>query len=99
MLSIMNQQTPPDGRLSFGRRFRDIPNWPEKPFRIEVNKAELRFAVSYQLREWALQPAVIARKVSPCPKTSPGAYALAASSVVEALSDLFRVPQNQTAPA
>jgi transposase len=63
--------------------------------------------------ERMLRPAVIARKVSHCSKTWPGAYALAAftsviqtllkkvgsSSVVEALSDLFHVPQSQTAPA
>jgi transposase len=63
--------------------------------------------------ERMLRPAVIARKVSHCSKTWPGAYALAAftsviqtllkksasSSVVEALSDLFHVPLSQTAPA
>jgi transposase len=63
--------------------------------------------------ERMLRPAVIARKVSQCSKTWPGAYALAAftsiiqtllrgstpSSVVEALSDLFRSPRSQTAPA
>jgi hypothetical protein len=60
-----------------------------------------------------LRPAVIARKVSHCSKTWPGAYALAAftsviqillkkgtpSSVVEALVDLFRHPRNQAAPS
>jgi transposase len=120
----------------------------------EARAAELRFVISYQLRERALRdrdnqhllkvlrhyhrrgellrfleeplveptnnrveralrPAVIARKVSQCSKTWPGAYALAAftgiiqtllkhdtpSSVVEALSDLFRAPRSQTAPA
>jgi transposase len=63
--------------------------------------------------ERMLRPAVIARKVSQCSKTWSGAYAFAAftsiiqtllkggtpSSVVEALSDLFRAPRSQTAPA
>src|ERR671918_364590 len=63
--------------------------------------------------ERMLRPAVIARKVSHCSKTWPGAYALAAftsviqtllkkcgsSSVVEAMSDLFHAPRSQTAPA
>jgi hypothetical protein len=63
--------------------------------------------------ERMLRPAVIARKVSQCSKTWPGAYTLAAftsiiqtllkgsttSSVVEALSDLFRSPRSQIAPA
>jgi hypothetical protein len=54
---------------------------------------------------------VVARKVSQCSKTWPGAYAFAAftsiiqtllkgspSSVVEALIDLFRAPRSQIAP-
>jgi transposase len=63
--------------------------------------------------ERMLRPAVIARKVSQCSKTWPGAYAFAAfasviqtllkkggpSSVLEALSDLFRTPTSQTASA
>jgi hypothetical protein len=63
--------------------------------------------------ERMLRPAVIARKVSHCSKTWPGAYALAAftsviqtllkkstpSNVVEALANLFRAPRSQTAPA
>ena len=63
--------------------------------------------------ERMLRPAVIARKVSHCSKTWPGAYAFAAftsliqtllkkgrpSSVVEVLSDLFRAPTSQTASA
>ena len=62
--------------------------------------------------ERMLRPAVIARKVSQCSKTWPGAYAFAAftsiiqtllkggtpSSVVEALVDLFRAPRSQIAP-
>jgi hypothetical protein len=62
--------------------------------------------------ERVLRPAVIARKVSHCSKTWPGADAFAAftsvtqtllkkgapSSVVEALTDLFRAPRSQTAP-
>jgi hypothetical protein len=61
--------------------------------------------------ERMLRPAVIARKVSQCSKTWPGAHAFAAftsviqtllkqgppPSVVEALAALFRVPQSQTA--
>jgi transposase len=61
--------------------------------------------------ERLLRPAVIARKVSHCSKTWPGAHALAAftsiiqtllkkgspSSLVEALVSLFRVPQSQLA--
>jgi transposase len=61
--------------------------------------------------ERVLRPAVIARKVSHCSKTWPGAHALAAftsiiqtllkkgspSSLVEALVSLFRVPQSQLA--
>jgi transposase len=60
--------------------------------------------------ERMLRPAVIARKVSQCSKTWPGAHAFAAftsviqtilkkgapSSVAEALADLFRAPQSQT---
>ena len=63
--------------------------------------------------ERALRPAVIARKVSQCSKTWAGADAFATftsviqtllkkgspSSVLEALVDLFRTPQNQAAPA
>jgi transposase len=63
--------------------------------------------------ERVLRPAVIARTVSQCSKTWSGAYAFAAftsiiqtllkgdtpSSVVETLSDLFRPPRSQTAPA
>jgi hypothetical protein len=63
--------------------------------------------------ERMLRPAVIARKVSHCSKTWPGAYALAAftsviqtllkkgdsSPVVEALANLFRTSRSQTAPA
>ena len=63
--------------------------------------------------ERMLRPAVIARKVSQCSKTWPGADAFAAftsiiqtllkggtpSSVVEALIDLFQAPRSQTAPA
>ena len=63
--------------------------------------------------ERMLRPAVIARKVSQCSKTWSGADAFATftsviqtllkkgapSSVVEALADLFRAPQSQTAPA
>ena len=63
--------------------------------------------------ERMLRPAVIARKVSHCSKTWSGAYTFAAftsviqtllkkgnsSSVVEALSDLFRTPRSLTAPA
>jgi transposase len=62
--------------------------------------------------ERMLRPAVIARKVSQCSKTGAGADAFAAftsiiqtllkkgapSSVVEALTDLFRAPRSQTAP-
>jgi transposase len=62
--------------------------------------------------ERMLRPAVIARKVSQCSKTWSGADAFAAftsviqtllkkgapSSVVEALTDLFRAPRSQTAP-
>jgi transposase len=61
--------------------------------------------------ERMLRPAVVARKVSQCSKTWPGAYAFAAftsiiqtllkgspSSVVEALVDLFRAPRSQIAP-
>jgi transposase len=61
--------------------------------------------------ERALRPAVIARKVSQCSKTWPGADAFAAftsviqtllkkgapSSVLETLADLFRAPTSQTA--
>jgi len=61
--------------------------------------------------ERVLRPAVIARKVSHCSKTWPGAHALAAftsiiqtllkkgspSSLVEALVSLFHVPQSQLA--
>jgi hypothetical protein len=60
--------------------------------------------------ERMLRPAVIARKVSQCSKTWPGAYAFTSiiqtllkggtpSSVVEALADLFQAPRSQTAPA
>ena len=56
---------------------------------------------------------VIARKVSQCSKTWPGAHAFAAftsviqtllkkgapSTVVEALADLFRAPRGESAPA
>lgn len=63
--------------------------------------------------ERALRPAVIARKVSQCSKTWPGAHAFAAftsviqtllkkgapSAVVEALVTLFRAPAGQSAPA
>jgi transposase len=63
--------------------------------------------------ERVLRPAVIARKVSHCSKTWPGAHAFAAftsviqtllkqgtpSSVVEALACLFRTPRHQPAPA
>src|ERR671919_2317390 len=63
--------------------------------------------------ERMLRPAVIARKVSHCSKTWPGADAFATftsviqtllkkgapSSVVETLADLFRAPRSQTAPA
>ena len=63
--------------------------------------------------ERALRPAVIARKVSQCSKTWPGAHAFAAftsviqtllkkgapSTVVEALADLFRAPRSESAPA
>jgi transposase len=62
--------------------------------------------------ERMLRPAVIARKVSQCSKTWPGADAFAAftsviqtllkkgtpSSVVEALANLFGAPRSQTAP-
>jgi transposase len=62
--------------------------------------------------ERMLRPAVIARKVSQCSKTWSGADAFAAftsviqtllkkgapSSVVEALTDLFRTPRSQTVP-
>jgi hypothetical protein len=62
--------------------------------------------------ERMLRPAVIARKVSQCSKTWPGAYAFTAftsiiqtllkggtpSSVVEALADLFHASRSQTAP-
>ncbi len=62
--------------------------------------------------ERMLRPAVIARKVSQCSKTWSGAEAFATftsviqtllkkgapSSVVEALTDLFRAPRSQTAP-
>ncbi len=62
--------------------------------------------------ERMLRPAVIARKVSHCSKTGPGADALAAftsiiqtllksgtpPSVIEALADLFRAPKSQTVP-
>jgi transposase len=62
--------------------------------------------------ERMLRPAVIARKVSHCSKTWPGAYALAAftsviqtllkkggsSSVVEALSELFHIPLDTPEP-
>jgi hypothetical protein len=48
MLSIMNQQTPPEGRISFGRRFREIPNWPEDPFRFGVNKENLEKFIQEQ---------------------------------------------------
>jgi hypothetical protein len=62
--------------------------------------------------ERALRPAVIARKVSQCSKTWPGAHAFAAftsviqtllkkgapSTVVEALADLFRAPRSESAP-
>jgi transposase len=63
--------------------------------------------------ERMLRPAVIARKVSHCSKTWPGAHAFAAftsviqtllkkgtpSAVVEALSDLFRAPRSESSPA
>jgi transposase len=64
--------------------------------------------------ERVLRPAVIARKVSHCSKTWPGAHAFAAftsiiqtllkggtpsSSVVEALADLFLAPRHQTTTA
>jgi transposase len=63
--------------------------------------------------ERVLRPAVIARKVSQCSKTWPGAHAFAAftsviqtllkkgapATVVEALADLFRAPRSQSAPA
>jgi hypothetical protein len=63
--------------------------------------------------ERMLRPAVIARKVSQCSKTWPGAHAFAAftsviqtllkkgapSTVVEALADLFRAPRSESAPA
>ncbi|HZA23257.1 MAG TPA: IS66 family transposase, partial [Dehalococcoidia bacterium] len=62
--------------------------------------------------ERMLRPAVIARKVSQCSKTWPGAHAFAAftsviqtllkkgapSTVVEALADLFRAPRSESAP-
>jgi hypothetical protein len=63
--------------------------------------------------ERVLRPAVIARKVSQCSKTWPGAHAFAAftsviqtllkkgtpSTVVEALVHLFRTPRHQTTTA
>ena len=63
--------------------------------------------------ERVLRPTVIARKVSQCSKTWPGADAFAAftsviqtllkkgapSTVVEALADLFRAPRSESAPA
>jgi transposase len=63
--------------------------------------------------ERALRPAVIARKVSQCSKTWPGAHAFAAftsviqtllkkgapATVVEALANLFRAPRSESAPA
>jgi transposase len=63
--------------------------------------------------ERVLSPAVIARKVSQCSKTWPGADAFAAftsviqtllkkgapSTVVEALAGLFRAPRSESAPA
>ncbi len=63
--------------------------------------------------ERVLRPAVIARKVSHCSKTWPGAHALAAftsiiqtllkkgtpSAVVETLADLFHAPQHQITTA
>jgi hypothetical protein len=62
--------------------------------------------------ERRLRPAVIARKVSQCSKTWPGAHAFAAftsviqtllkrstpASLVEVLADLFRGPRSQAAP-
>ncbi|HZA22432.1 MAG TPA: transposase, partial [Dehalococcoidia bacterium] len=65
----------------------------------EARAAELRFVISYQLRERtlrdpdnrhllkALRPAVIARKVSQCSKNEAGAYAFSAfKSVVQTLA-------------
>jgi transposase len=63
--------------------------------------------------ERALRPAVIARKVSQCSKTWPGAHAFAAftsviqtllkkgapATVVEALANLFRAPRSESAAA
>jgi transposase len=63
--------------------------------------------------ERKLRPAVIARKVSHCSKTWPGAHAFAAftsviqtllkkgstPSIVEALANLFQLSQNQSTPA